>query len=173
MVDARLLIVLDQFEEYFLYASRESPEGRFADELARCVNRADLRANFLIAIRDDAYAGLGDLFAGRITNVYGNYLALEYLDREAAREAIVGPIEHFNRADPQARPMAIEPSLIDAVLDEVRTGEVVVGAPGNGGGGRSGDGSGSARRNVETPYLQLVMSTLSSAPRPSTCSGIW
>src|SRR6266536_40073 len=37
--NASLLIMLDQFEEYFLYRSREPIPDRFADELARCINR--------------------------------------------------------------------------------------------------------------------------------------
>ena len=80
--------MLNQFEEYFLYRSREARDGRFADELAACINQAGLRANFLISIREDAQSGLGDLFQGRIRNVYSNYLHLEHLTREAAREAI-------------------------------------------------------------------------------------
>src|SRR5215469_16205027 len=39
VANASLLIMLDQFEEYFLYRFREPIPGRFADELARCVNR--------------------------------------------------------------------------------------------------------------------------------------
>src|SRR6201996_1646389 len=50
-----LLIMLDQFEEYFLYRSRDPVPERFADQLACCINRTDLRAHFLIAIREDAY----------------------------------------------------------------------------------------------------------------------
>ena len=45
-----------------------------------------------ISIREDAYFALGDLFKGRISNVYGNYFHLEHLTREAAREAIEKPI---------------------------------------------------------------------------------
>ena len=96
-VNASLLIMLDQFEEYFLYRSREPVPERFADELARCVNRTDLRANFVIAIREDAYAELGDLFKGRITNVYGNYLHIDYLDRAAAEKAIRGPLDDLQQ----------------------------------------------------------------------------
>ena len=44
------------------------------------MNRPELHANFLISIREDSYAGLGDLFEGRIPNVYANYLHLDYLD---------------------------------------------------------------------------------------------
>src|SRR5207344_192409 len=94
--DATLLVILDQFEEYLLSRSSEVPEGRFADEVAVCLNRPDLRANFLIAVREDAYAGVGYLFSGRIDNVYGNYLHLENLNRESAHDAIEKPIEQFN-----------------------------------------------------------------------------
>ena len=55
-----------------------------------------MRANFLIAVREDAYGRLGDLFGGRISNVYDNYLHLEYLTRDAARDAIEKPVEIYN-----------------------------------------------------------------------------
>ncbi len=157
--DARLLIILDQFEEYFLYAKRESHPGRFADELARCVNRDGLRANFLIAIREDAYAGVGDMFAGKIANVYGNHLTLEHLNDHAARDAILRPLEHFNAINPEHRAVEVQPALVDAVLEQVRTGEVLLGAPAPAG-AHTANGNGSGRLEIETPYLQLVMSAL-------------
>jgi hypothetical protein len=40
-LDAKLLIILDQFDEYFLYRTGEDAERRFVDEPARCVNRAE------------------------------------------------------------------------------------------------------------------------------------
>jgi hypothetical protein len=116
---ATLLVVLDQFEEYFLYRPREAHDGRFADELAACINRADLRANFLISIREDAYSGLGDLFQGRIRNVYSNYLHLEHLTRESAREAIEKPITSFNELHPTEVPVEIESGLVDVILGQL------------------------------------------------------
>ena len=157
-LDSSLLIILDQFEEYFLYRSRERRQGQFADELARCVNRPDLRANFLIALREDAYAQLGDLFKGRMPNVYGNYLHLEYLDRAAARGAIVKPIERFNSLYEPAVPMEIEDELVETVLDQVARGRIVLG--GTGQGTVDGAARGRASGFVETPYLQLVMKRL-------------
>ena len=154
-VNASLLIMLDQFEEYFLYRSREPTPERFADELARCINRADLRANFLIAIREDAYAGLGDLFKGRIANVYGNYLHVEYLDRASAEKAIREPLDIYNGQPDVSEHVKIQDELVEAVLDQVRAfdgdGDVPQGraAAANGGGGR-----------VATPLLQLVMETV-------------
>jgi WD40 repeat protein len=158
-LDAKLLIILDQFEEYLLYDTRDASERRFVDELALCLNRAELRANFLIALREDAYARLGELFAGRIANVYSNYLELEYLNRDAAREAIVRPVERFNSLHAEEEPVTVESALVEEVLDQVKTGAVAVGQPAlaaiDG-----GNGVGPAREEIETPYLQLVMSTI-------------
>lgn len=144
-VNAGLLIMLDQFEEYFLYRSREPVPERFADELARCVNRTDLRANFVIAIREDAYAEVGDLFKGRITNVYGNFLHIDYLDRASAEKAIRGPVEVYNSQPAVTQPVTVQDELVEAVLDEVRAWDEPA-AAGNG-----------ARDRIATPLLQLVM----------------
>jgi WD40 repeat protein len=157
--DATLLVILDQFEEYFLYLSREVRDRPFADELAACINRPDLRVHFLISIREDAYSGLGDLFKGRISNVYGNYFHLEHLTREAAREAIEKPIASFNELHPGQVPVEIEPGLLEAVLDQLRPDQF---ASDQGGVGRLADGNGAGpiRDEVAAPYLQLVMKRL-------------
>ena len=153
--NAGLLIMLDQFEEYFLYRSREPTPERFADELARCINRTDLRANFLIAIREDAYAGLGDLFKGRIANVYSNYLHVEYLDRASAEKAIREPLEVYNSQPDVTAHVKIQDELVEAVLDQVRAfdsdGDAAPGLPASNGGGND---------RVATPLLQLVMETV-------------
>ena len=150
-VNANLLIMLDQFEEYFLYRSREPVAERFADELAQCVNRTDLRANFLIAIREDAYAGLGDLFKGRIANVYGNYLHIDYLDRASAEKAIREPLEIYSSQPDVSQRVTIEDGLVEAVLDEVRAFSSDTDTRQ----GRAPTANGSD--SIATPLLQLVM----------------
>ena len=75
-----------------LYRSREARDGRFADEIAACIGQADLHANFLISIREDAYSSLGDLFQSQISNVYGNYFHLGHLTPDSAHQAIEKPI---------------------------------------------------------------------------------
>jgi WD40 repeat protein len=157
--DATLLVILDQFEEYFLYRSREARDRPFADELAACINRPDLRVHFLISIREDAYSGLGDLFKGRISNVYGNYFHLDHLTKEAAREAIEEPVASFNELRPDQTPVEIEPGLVHAVLDQLRPDQF---AFDQGGVGRLADGNGARpiRDEVAAPYLQLVMKRL-------------
>ena len=157
--DATLLVILDQFEEYFLYRSKEKRDGRFADELATCINRGDLRANFLISIREDAYSGLGDLFKSRIDNVYGNYLHLENLTADSARQAIEKPIASYNDAHRDEQPVEIEPALVDAVLGQLRPDLFVLDQTGK---GRldGPNGAGPHRDEVAAPYLQLVMERL-------------
>ena len=118
-LNTSLLIMLDQFEEYFLYRSREPVPERFADQLARCVTRTDLRANFLIALREDAYAGLGDLFKGRIANVYGNYLHIDYLDRTSAEQAIREPLAVYNAQRDVTEHVTLQPDLVQTVLNEL------------------------------------------------------
>ena len=157
--DATLLVILDQFEEYFLYRSAEQRDGRFADELAACINRGDLRANFLISIREDAYSGLGDLFQSRINNVYGNYLHLENLTVEAARQAVEKPIASFNQSHREEPPVEIEPVLVDTVLSQLRPDQFTLD---QGGKGRleSQNGTGPHPDEIAAPYLQLVMERL-------------
>jgi hypothetical protein len=156
--DTELLIILDQFEEYFLYHPQDEGDGTFAAELPRALNRRDLRANFLISIREDALAKL-DRFKGRIPNLFDNYLRIDHLDSVAARAAIEKPVAHFNtiNGSPGKR-WTLEPQLVEAVLDQVRTGKVVLGSAGIGGVGDVGAGGDEAR--IETPYLQLVMTRL-------------
>ena len=156
---ATLLVILDQFEDYLLYHPRAAGDESFADQLAACVNRAALRAKFLISIREDAYFSLGDLFKGRISNVYGNYYHLDPLTRAAARQAIVEPVASYNRLHPGQVPVRIDPRLVDIVLDGLRAGRS---GPDQGDTGRLGEGNRADphRDEVTAPYLQLIMKRL-------------
>ena len=152
-VGGDLYIVLDQFEEYFLYHPDENGQGTFAYEFPRVLNREDLRVNFLLAIREDALAKL-DRFKGHIPNLFDNYLRMEHLDTNAARDAIVKPLDEYNRLYANGSRVEIEPALVDAVLEQTRTGQVIVGESGRGAVEREGGDE------IETPYLQLVMKRL-------------
>ena len=150
-VDATPLVILDQFEERVLY----EPDDEFDDELANCINRRDLRANFLISVREDAYSLIGSRFKARIANVYGNYLHLDYLDEQAARDAIVEPVNAFNRRLPADAPrFEVETALVDCVLEQVRRGRLKIGD------GAAPDVGATGPVRVETAYLQLVMKRL-------------
>lgn len=155
-VDGDLLIIFDQFEEYFLYHPDESGDGTFATEFARAVNRADLRVNFLVSMREDALAKL-DRFKGYIPGLFDNFLRIDHLDRESARAAIQGPIDKYNELHTaEGQSVSVEPALVDAVLDQVRSGETEIGAVGRG----TVQNVQAKETRVETPYLQLVMTRL-------------
>ena len=143
-----LYLVLDQFEEMFVY-----PGGAaLAASLAEVVTRPDLRVDVLLSLREDALSEL-DVFTGLIPNVFGNYLALERLDRASARAAVTGPLERYNKLS-DGPPIEIEEELVETVLDQVEVGRVLLGEL---------DGEASGEREpgaVEAPYLQLVMERL-------------
>jgi hypothetical protein len=158
-LNRHMMVILDQFEEYFLYHPHENGRGTFATEFPDAVNRLDLSVSFLIAIREDSLAKL-DRFEGRIPNLFDNYLRLDYLGHDAAVEAIEKPIEQYNRLLPEnSQPVNIEPELIDAVLDQVKTGQVVLGEVGRGSVAPHAVATATEMR-IETPYLQLVMTRL-------------
>ncbi len=140
-----LFLLLDQFEEYFLYHGTAGP---LSSELPDLLQRPGLRASVLVALRDDALFEL-DAFTGRIPGLFANMLGLDRLDRGSARDAIIGPLSRYNElAGSEYR---AEPELVEAVLDEVAAGRV--------------DFSGTSEtehsdEHVEAPFLQLVLERL-------------
>src|SRR5207344_146709 len=87
-------LILDQAEEYFLYHADERGPGTFADALPAVVTSPS-RVNVLVSLREDSLAKL-DRFTGRIPGLFANTLRLDRLDRQAARAAIVRPVDRFN-----------------------------------------------------------------------------
>ena len=154
-----LLLVLDQFEEYFQYHPKEGDDERltgFAAELARIVNDPTLPVNVLLSIREDAWAKL-DRFEGHIPLLFANYLRVDHLDLDAAREAIEGPIAAWNRAlPPGSEPYSIEPALTKAVLEAAAGGGLTLTA----GGEIPAVADDAAGDRVEAPFLQLVLERL-------------
>src|SRR5581483_6413683 len=154
-----LVIMLDQFEEYFLYASGGSgaaARDQFEAQLARAINLPDCPATFLISIREDALAKL-DRFERRIPQLFDTYLRVEHLSSAAAREAIVRPLEVYNRHVPPMQQVTIEDGLADAVVDEVSVDRVLLGAGRGAGAPRETAGE---ETRIEAPYLQLVLTRL-------------
>lgn len=149
----RILIVLDQFEEYFLY---HPVDDVLAMELPAAVMIADAPVSCLLSIRDDFFSRL-DRFEGRIPALFDTYYRIEHLDRAAAKQAIEKPIEEFNRRLPAGEPcFDVQPELVEAVLNEVRSDAWFLGQTGRG----VLREEETAPDRFETPYLQLVMTRL-------------
>jgi hypothetical protein len=150
---ATLLLVLDQFEDYFLYHPNGiDADGRtFARELARIVNDVSVPIHVLISIREESLGKL-DVFEGQIPRLSEQPLRIDHLDLGAARLAIEGPIARWNAELPaDQQPVEIDPALVDAVLESASIGVDVFG------GANLEDSSGA---RVEAPFLQLVLAHL-------------
>ncbi len=151
-----LVVILDQFEEYFVYYPWERGSRTFASEFSGAVRETELRVSFLISIREDALARL-DRFKGQIPGLFANYLRVDCLDRQAGREAIVRPIEKYRHLALAGAPAVIEPELVEAVLDQVRVGNVQLGDTGAGVVDSIPESSAGP---IEAPFLQLVLTRL-------------
>jgi WD40 repeat protein len=146
-----LYLILDQFEEYFLYHDRNDA---LVDALAQVVRRPGVRVHFLIGIREETLAQL-DSFKAAIPNLLANRLRLQRLDRAAGEAAITGPVRRYNELAGGAATVSVEPELVDAVLDEVAAGRVELSGSRRGVPAEATDAG-----RIEAPYLQLVMARL-------------
>lgn len=158
-IGGKLLIVLDQFEEYFLYPQAEG-EGSFAFEFVRAVNSTNSRVNFLISIREDWLAKL-DRFKTEVPGLFDNYLRIERLDHNSALEAIERPVAKYNgQRAPDAPQILIAPGFSETVLGQLEklANKNVLGDTGS---GEAKDEAGTVvETRIQTPYLQLVMTRL-------------
>jgi len=139
-------LILDQFEEYFLYHVDAGGPVHLLHELPELLRETN--ANVLISLRDDSLARL-DTLKAQIPNVFANQVRLEHLDRTAARAAILGPVERWNELTGET--VAVEPELVGAVVQEVA-------------------GEGRSRDRVEAPYLQLVLERIWESERDAGSS---
>ena len=169
-----LLIVLDQFEEYFnRREARVDERLTFAAELALIVNDPTLSVNVLISIRDDAWAKL-DRLKGQIPSLFANSVRLDHLDRKGATQAIEWPIEMWNRKPPEREPkfeIGIEEQLVETLLDATAAGRLTL-LPDSGpqpttdprddpaGDMKELPPGEAPRPRIEAPFLQLVLDRL-------------
>src|SRR5262249_12220365 len=92
-----------------------------------------------------------------IPDLLSNLLRLEHLDREAATRAIRRPLQRYNAEHRVEAPVSIEDGLVEALLEELRTGQVdldrAAPAPLRSVAARS-------KVRIETPFLQVVLMRL-------------
>lgn len=157
-VGGRVLLVLDQFDEYFMY-HESSPGGlAFIDTLSDLIPNREIPVDLLISIREDALAKL-DRFDDPNVDLWHNLLRIDHLDSEAAREAIEEPLDRWNRRHAhEGSEITVEPALVDAVVAAAKPRAMRI--------GDAARGIVDAREpnpdeaSVEAPYLQLVMTRL-------------
>lgn len=138
-LDVELVIILDQFEQYFLHYEIESGSGTFADEFPRAARRSALRASFLICLREEWLFKL-DRWKYSIPKLFDALLRVEYLTVEAAQEVIVGSL--------QLSGVRAEEALVEAVLKGIGSVSEVNHA-----------------RGISPVHLQIVMREIWDAAR--------
>jgi len=141
-----LIIVLDQFEEFFRYRHihhRDSFQP-FIDQLTNLILAPDLRVSLVFSMREDFALEL-NAFKPHLPNpLFGNYYRLEKLSEAGAREAIIAPLA--------AHGYSYEPALLEQLLHDLLSRDL------------SRDAAslvkGVSADSVEPPYLQIVCSQL-------------
>ena len=155
-LDAPVLLILDQFEQYLLYHGVAS----FDQALAEVVLRQSARVRCLISLREDMLVGL-DRFKAHIPNLLANRVCLTGLSPPDALEAIRGPVQRFNEwSAPGQQPIELEPGLAEAVVAELQAMDATLTA------GRGVPAAVSAATpddeapTIEPAHLQIVMEAL-------------
>ncbi len=107
--DRHLILVIDQFEEFFI---RLSPEFRtaFIAELGAIYDARDLPVKVVLSLREDYLARISEI-ENRIPEIFRTKMRLLPLTREQAREAIVRPVEALG--------YAYAPDLVARLLDDL------------------------------------------------------
>jgi len=107
-----ILIVLDQFEEFFI---RLGPQVRqvFIEELGALYDAQDVAVKLVISLREDWLAALSELEA-RIPDLFRVRQRLLPLSREQARQSITAPVAGLG--------IAYEPALVERLLTDLGDG---------------------------------------------------
>lgn len=154
--DTTILIILDQFEEYFLYHPMAEIHNLFDSEFARAVNREDVDASFLVAMREDTLSWL-DRFRARIPNMLANMLRLRHLDAASAEDAMRKPLEVYAARYPAQPSMTIEDALVEELIKEIQVGKLT---SREGGQGVAKGFAAEEDVRIEAPFLQLALTRL-------------
>lgn len=161
-----ILLIFDQFEEYFLYHAPTIEAEGFDAALARAVNQYETGVNFMLSMREEELSKL-DRFRTRIPNLLGNLLRLEHLDYEAAVNAIREPLRVYNEKNP-TQAMQIEDALVAEIIEQVRPehfAERTAGLLPTAAAPAHGNVDARPDVRIETPFLQLVLTRLWEAER--------
>lgn len=150
-----LIVVLDQFKEYFLYADAEQVRA-FAKSLAALITCPDFDARLLLAVRDDGLHRL-DALRFHLPTLLETTLELRHLDDAAVHEAIEQPIAVWNACHSPI--VALDPDFAETLIEQLRP--------------RDDSGRPLKGVGIELSYLQLALEKIweaQEAPRQRPCA---
>nr|NIO72641.1 hypothetical protein [Anaerolineae bacterium] len=112
--ETRLVVFLDQFEEFFIRLG-DAVRRAFIEELAACLEDDALEMRAVLSLRDDYFVRL-DEFSARWPKVFENRFRLRNLDEDRARLAIFLPAQQFG--------LSYEDELLRQLLADLESGGV-------------------------------------------------
>lgn len=157
-----IVLVLDQFEEYFLYHGHGAAD--FEAGIARLASRRSSAVRIVFGVRNDRLFLL-DRLRGGIPDILQNLFLIDRLDERGARDAVLKPIEAYNQQT--GRIIRADEDVVNAVVKGADEREIFQRLPFRGRGmvsAEAGDGAQpSAERTllrVVAPFLQLALEAL-------------
>jgi hypothetical protein len=112
-----LVVVLDQFEEFFIFWPERAHRQPFIDALADCYDDKTLPMRLVIALRKDYYSDLAT-FQDRLLHIFHNEYFLGAMNRDEAQAAVTDPVARL------PHPVAYERTLLERLLDDLSRGEI-------------------------------------------------
>jgi HEAT repeat protein len=112
-----IIIIFDQFEEYYIFWPDKNYREPFLQEVSSCYFDEMLPLRFLISIRKDYYSDLAD-FRPFIPSVFYNEYRLDAMTHAEARTAITEPLNKTNRK------IEYQEALVEALLTDLSVGSV-------------------------------------------------
>ncbi|MEI7997606.1 MAG: hypothetical protein WCH01_22185, partial [Methylococcaceae bacterium] len=105
-----LIILLDQFEEFFYYQRFSKQRLQFIQELAAAIRDTQSPTVFVFSMRED-FAMEMEAFKTWLPGIFDNIYRIEKLSLEAARQAITSPVAALG--------FAYQPELIEQLLTDL------------------------------------------------------
>lgn len=138
-----LVLILDQFEEFFRYQRAGANFQPFIEQLTAIITNPQLPVSLVLSMREDFALELNAFKPRLPTILFENFYRLEKLGRVGAREAIVTPVEQVG--------FRYEPVLLEILLDDLLSRELdrLPNSP-----------AAELLETVEPPYLQIVCAQL-------------
>ncbi len=147
-VRAPLVLMLDQFEEFFRYQRHRPGFQPFIQQLATVITDAALPVSVVVSMREDFALELNAFKPQLPTLLFENFYRLEKLDRAAAMRAIVDPA--------QAASCTVEEDLLQQLLQDLKDRNQAQ----QGGQGLLEPAEPAGSERVDPPYLQIVCARL-------------
>jgi HEAT repeat protein len=146
LCEERLIIILDQFEEFFNYARLKEDFKPFIESLSDAIQAHDTTTIFVLSMREDFAMEL-NAFKSYVSGIFDNFYRLEKLTKQAAQQAILKPLEQVG--------FKFEENLLENILEDLSRREQI---------DRYGLEQALQMKDaplfVEPPHLQIVCSQL-------------